>query len=45
MKILNKIFVQIFDPIKNGVIEKLVKELKLQNMIFKAQKNKTKSKT
>ena len=30
--------------IKNGVIEKLVGELKLQNMIFKAHKNKAKSK-
>ena len=29
---------------KNGVIEKVVGELKLQNMIFKAHKNKAKSK-
>ena len=29
---------------KNGVIEKLVGELKLQSMIFKASKNKAKSK-
>ena len=51
MKILSKIWVQLFYPyppweggIKNGVIEKVVGELKLQNMIFKAHKNKAKSK-
>ena len=48
---MEKIWVQIFNPthpgeggIKNEVIEKLVGELKLQNMIFRTYKNKTKSK-
>ena len=45
MKILSKIWVQIFQPyppweggIKMGVIKKVAGELKLQNMIFKAHK-------
>ena len=51
MKILSKIWVQIFlsyppleGGIKNEVIEKVVGELKLQNIIFKAHENKVKSK-
>ena len=50
-KILDKIWVQLFNHtplgeggIKNEVIEKSVKDFKLQNMIFRARKNKTKSK-
>ena len=50
-KILEKIWAQILNPtppgkggIKNEVIEKLVGELKLQNMIFRTHNNKTKFK-
>ena len=48
---MDKISVQIFKPtppgeggIKNEVIEKSLRELKLQNMNFRTHKNKTKSK-